>query len=121
MIGKLFSTLAAKIAGGLTVALALALWWGMGQAGRADDLDTKLTTERTQHAVTKASLDELADASERMVANGQKRKAVGLAARAEQQAIAEELSEQIAAIRAARQTEGEPGKTPAAVLNAKGL
>jgi cell division protein FtsB len=121
------STLAAKIATGAAVALALALavvmWRADAISAQRDDLRADLATCEARHAVTRQSVATLELSLGRYVGAGKAARVAQLAAIEAQADDNARLEAQAAAIRA-EMAAMEPGpgcETPDSIRNAEGL
>ena len=123
MFGNLFSSLAMKISGGailaLAVALAVTMWRADSISKDRDNLRDLVATERANHAVTRASLDTLANELEGMVIDGELR-----AERLAEALVAQERETRTLRAEAALIAADGPAVdcvTPDSILNAGGI
>ena len=130
MIANLFAPIAMKISAGIIAAMLLALgllWWQNGRLEAQRDKAVQAAANCTAaHAVTKASLDNLALREAGYIADGERRAKAAREALQAQEARSAALGDQIARLRAVRASLGTvapvPGcETPAAITGAAGL
>ncbi len=129
MLSDIFGTLVAKVLGGLSLALAIALvvvvWRADVISGKLEDKRDELAREEARHAVTRQSVGILEGELAKFIGAGKASRVAKLASIEAQAKDSARLQQQADVIRAemATQAEGDPCdcSTPGSIINAEGL